>query len=865
MFAFILKRETLIRVILSAVILFSLASSTIQPVQAAEKTDAVAGFQFYGINWKPDFLRAAKNPDETTNLYERDTYETAQREQQLQIYTANGKEGLRLAQEYFGYGSLTMDWIVQKSASSSSDHETLTTFYSSSLPKGPGILRNFVGQFHYTVKPTEAGSDKWVSFQLAGIVTAAENFPADGWDRARFFVDITSPSGLPVTCSAATQGWGYIDAASFCIQDSSSHVHGMADGGWISNYASGSFNSGGSYARVAVTGLTAGQELIVTFYTPINDLNTNSSSSLDGCISSAPSANGFIAKPINTRTGNYEYFTEDISIPTLAGNLSFTRDYVSATISNTTSLSPGWTHNLDTRLIFPGQPESLADNVVFKAHTANRYLFKIDGVNNMYMAEPGLQATLVKNSGSPITFTLKCPGQITYTFNETGRLTTYANAQGHTWTYSYDADGKLDRVTAEGGKYLDLDYDGQGRIISVRDHTNRSVSYHYNANGDLDSFTDILGQTWTYEYNDLALNHYLTRVADPGNVTVEQQEYYPNGKAWKQYDGENNLVVELVYNADGTTTVKDALNNIETHVYNDRGVLIEKIDGAERNTRTQYDFNFRPTIITNNANQTLSMTWSADGANLLSKTDPAGKQTSYTYDSLNNLTSVTDPRGNTTTYTYNGKLLTSSTDALGGVTTYTYTPEGFLASVTDPAGRTTSYTYDSFGQRTSMTDPSGNTWTYTYDSLGRLIDTTDPRGRVTHNEYNAAGKLIRVTQNYDPSRPQNDQNLYNIVTEYTYDARGNQIAVTDTYGRTTQYVYDDADRLLQTIDPAGNVTTNTYDAAGRLISTTDPLGHTTAYEYDAAGRLIKTINALGFHSGTTTFNVSTNTSTVTDM
>jgi YD repeat-containing protein len=178
-------------------------------------------------------------------------------------------------------------------------------------------------------------------------------------------------------------------------------------------------------------------------------------------------------------------------------------------------------------------------------------------------------------------------------------------------------------------------------------------------------------------------------------------------------------------------------------------------------------------------------------------------------------------------------------------TTYTYTSEGRLESVTDPLGNTTSYTYDSYGQKTSMTDPLGNTWTYTYDSLGRLINTTDPLGHVTHNEYDLAGRLIKVTQNYDPNKTQNEDAVWNIVAEYAYDVRGNQISVTDTFGRTTVFEYDSADRLIKTTDPAGNESINTYNSAGQLIATTDALGRTTEYQYDAAGRLISTTDALG--------------------
>ena len=370
-----------------------------------------------------------------------------------------------------------------------------------------------------------------------------------------------------------------------------------------------------------------------------------------------------------------------------------------------------------------------------------------------------------------------------------------------------------------------------------------------------------MGQTWTYNY-DAA--HRLTQVTAPDQSIVEHTEYDSLGRAVRQYDGEGELVLELTFNADGSTTITDALGNTQTHTYDDRGTLVGETDAVDAEKTTEYGYNFQPTQVSNAAGHTLTMTWSEDGSDLLSKTDPAGNVTSNTYDALHNLTSTTDPLGNTTTYTYDGKLMTGSMDALSGVTSYTYTPEGYLASATDPAGRTTSYTYNQSGQRASMTDPSGQTWTYTYDSLGRLTDTTDPRGRIAHTEYDAAGRIVRSVQNYDLSRLQNAENLYNIVTEYQYNVRGQQVVVTNTYSQTTQYVYDNAGRLIQTIDALGNVSTSEYDAAGRLIVSIDARGNRTTYTYDAKGRLLSTTNALGISSGTTTFDIPTNTSTVTN-
>lgn len=359
---------------------------------------------------------------------------------------------------------------------------------------------------------------------------------------------------------------------------------------------------------------------------------------------------------------------------------------------------------------------------------------------------------------------------------------------------------------------------------------------------------------------------------DVSNPTAES--YFANvriyeanpliGRVTHQYDGAGNLVAALTYNPDGSTTIEDGLGNTRVDVYNEAGVLVETRNPLDEPGLNEYDANFRPTAIANAAGHTLQMAWSADGKNLLSKTDPAGNTTTYTYDALNNLTSTTDPLGNVTAYTYDGTLLTSKTGPDGKTTTYTYTAQGWLETETDPYGRVTTYTYNVHGQKTSVTDWQGRTTTYVYDDLGRLVESIDERGRISRSEYNLAGKLLRSISNYDPNRPQNDQNLYNLTTTYEYDSRGNQVAVTDTLGRVTQYEYDGADRLVRIIDPAGNITTNTYDANGQLVAAADALGNVTTYVYDSTGRRLSTINALGQSSGATTFDIPAYTSTATD-
>jgi len=570
---------------------------------------------------------------------------------------------------------------------------------------------------------------------------------------------------------------------------------------------------------------------------------------------------GFGGDPINTQTGTFSFANVDISIPTRSCNLAFQPAYSSAAIDEPNdALGFGWTHNHALKLIFPTDPGGIDDYVLFQEISGNRLLFKIEA-DGSYIPWLGVTANLTRIEGPPVTYQINTVSQKVLTFDENGLILARIDAQGYGFTYSYDVNGRLTQVSADdSSRYLNFTYGPNDRISSVTDHTGRQVSYAYDANGDLVSSIDVLGQTWTYSYDT---SHHMTQMIDPGVVTTVQTEYDAQGRAFRQYDALGNLLVEITYNADGTSTVYDTVGNSSTHTYDSRNTLTDETDPLGASTAKTYDANFRPSTITDAGGDTTSLTWSANGANLTQVIDAAGNQTDLGYDALNNLTSVTDAGSYLTTYTYDGTLLTSSTDALFGTTSYTYTLEGDLESVTDPLGNTTSYTYDQYGQMTSMNNALGNSTSFTYDNLGRLEDTTDALGRVTHNEYDPAGRLVKVTRNYDPARLQNAENLYNIVTTYQYDAVGNQTAVTDTYGNTTQYVYDNAGRLVTTIDPLGNQTSNTYNALGQLVATTDALGRSTSYGYDAAGRLISTTDALG-NVTTTTYNLDGTVASTTD-
>jgi hypothetical protein len=126
-------------------------------------------------------------------------------------------------------------------------------------------------------------------------------------------------------------------------------------------------------------------------------------------------------------------------------------------------------------------------------------------------------------------------------------------------------------VSYDATHYLEFHYDldNPDRLKSVNNQTGRSVTFYYDPNGDLDYFDDVLGERWHYTYD----NHLLTEILDENLDPIQRNEYYPDGRAKKQFEGNNiKPIVELTYNPDGTTTITDASGS-RSHAYNSLGTL----------------------------------------------------------------------------------------------------------------------------------------------------------------------------------------------------------------------------------------------------------------------------------------------------
>ncbi len=558
---------------------------------------------------------------------------------------------------------------------------------------------------------------------------------------------------------------------------------------------------------------------------------------------------GQAADPVDTRSGAFSHREMDFSLPTLGPDLTFERAYNSERYADLGSLGYGWSHPYAVSL------EVTTTHVLFHAPRGSVLTYTRTS-SSTFLAAPNVRAEL---SAVGETYILTTTDRERYVFDAMGRLTELRDANDNALTLTY-AGGNLTGIHDAAGRGLTLGYTdfaiGPGvtttLLTRVTDPLGRSAGYGYAREGAyatplLTVLTDTRGFTHTYTYADMPTPLLLSATNTAGQP-IFVNEYGPGFDAAHPYavivqtDTVGSATRMQYTTSEDTyvTTITDARGHSTQQIYDAAGVLVRTVDAGGAIWGTRRDLYVNPSQATDPLSRTTRAEWTANGCAPAIVTDTLGNATHISYNVACRPTQLVDAQGYTTTYQYDGENLVGVTDAANGATTHTYDARGLLLRTVDH-GLITTYGYDVFGQRVAITDTQGRVTTYGYDVAGRLITTTAPNGLATVNVYDAGDNLVQVTRNFTTSGGQNYLDTYNLVTQYEYDALGNQIAVTDTVGRATRSWYDPAGRLLRTAtNDAPPVTASYgYDALGSQIAMTDTVGRVTRRWYDAQNRLIR--------------------------
>lgn len=590
--------------------------------------------------------------------------------------------------------------------------------------------------------------------------------------------------------------------------------------------------------------------------------------------------------PVNPGSGNL--FQQATDYTTTGQNpLAFTRYYNSQ--GSTTSLAidfvitynpaagARWRNNFDRYI-------SILNSSVVAVERSSGQMLSFFANGAAWTTQTDVDGTLTQSSNS-WTFTDSDDTVETYSQMALGtletnvaRLTSIKKRDGYTQTLSYNTIGQLTTVTDSYGRALTLTYNPNGTLNSVTTPDNTVITYGYTEVGLGINLTSVTypttpASTTAYLYENTSLPNALTSIIDENGNRYATWGYDTSGRVTSSQlgTGANAELTSMTYNANGTTTVTNALGVADTYSFTTLQFVpkISQISRAATSTTPA---------------MTRSLTYDANGF-LASQTDWNGNQTTYVNNARGEPTTINEAVGKsgarTTTIAYNTTFphLPATLTTPGVTASFTYDSTGNMLTRTLTDTTTTTVPYSTQGQ--------ARTWTFTYDATGHVLTAKNPRtdvSAVTTLAYDTSGTLIsitdalnhvtNVTSHTGGGLPLTIVDPNNVTTMLTYDGRqrlSSSTVATAFRNLTTSYTINPAGELAQVTLPDNSLFAYGYDSAHRLTTVTDamsrflqytlnPLGNATqttannsptdlrythSATYDALGRMLTEVGAAG--------------------
>ena len=305
----------------------------------------------------------------------------------------------------------------------------------------------------------------------------------------------------------------------------------------------------------------------------------------------------------------------------------------------------------------------------------------------------------------------------------------------------------------------------------------------------------------------------------------------------KEYTYTEKKNMSEMVNADGTCA------NI---TYDDKSNVTEATDESGDTYRYVYNSDKKVTQITNNQNTKVLFKYDESCGKKketkLVSSEGEILKTNQTYDSQGRVVSQTDDFGVVTTFTYDTyDRQKSETSANGLVTSFKYDANNMLQEQLSVLGTDKSkctYDYDSHGNIKTITCDNGAVYEFEY-TINQQVASVKVDGQVfVKNNYT---KLINgVNTNLLTKQMLGEDNSHGYYT-FTYD---NKQRLTHIYFNGTlqvQYEYDEHNRVCKLIDKCADTTEFfTYDGKGQLIAVTNEEGNSIVYDYDNLQNIQKT-------------------------
>jgi YD repeat-containing protein len=440
----------------------------------------------------------------------------------------------------------------------------------------------------------------------------------------------------------------------------------------------------------------------------------------------------------------------------------------------------------------------------------------------------------------------------------------------------------MTRTPISGGERITITTKGQTKYVfqnynngkfyfiqSIKDRNNNGVKINwqnfvtnkYRISSVQEEFNDnSLGRSLNFTYMN-SISGYLQQVTDNSIGRNIQFVVAPATKSLTSYRDPKGQLTSYTYD--------------DANHFNKSNLLTEILLPKEnkiRNTYVNRKLTASQTFNQNNvATSTTNVNWTpnySSGQQYNSSstiTDPQGKNTNYTHNTLGNPTQVVAPTGTTTFNNYatgnNANLPTSLTvngqsssinyDTRGNVlnitkngitNTFTYTSLNDVQTHTDGRNFTSTYSYDGVGNLSSVQRPSGGgTTTILRNSFGQVQSVTNPSGIITQFGFNTNGLTNQITM------------PLGITTSSNYDNASRLLSTTDANGKTNSFQYDANDNLTQSTDANTQIVQHTYDANDNHLTIKNPKNETQTNNYNFDDDMLAS-ETFGSHTKSYTYN-----------
>ncbi len=428
----------------------------------------------------------------------------------------------------------------------------------------------------------------------------------------------------------------------------------------------------------------------------------------------------------------------------------------------------------------------------------------------------------------------------------------YCNGESGCPFYYYNYD--LTNIVDVAGFSSQMAYDPSGLVV-----TNLTTPYgttrfnwgsQYSGRYSLE-VTDPDGDTERFEY--LGYGSDLPSTANPVGVRIDgggANVAHWSKKAFAESFQTNSVAGATIYQFQLSETLNSAgrvlkavrqpLENPVWFNYPDQGSAARPGTGD------------RPSVAARVLDDGTTQLWQSerdDWGNVIRRTDPLGRITSYLYDANHiDLLEVDQVVGQSLEPLFRATwdtrhLPLTQTDAGGGVTRFSYNARGQLTTVTNALQEVTTLAYDANGYLTAIDGPLPGTQdrrTFTHDAAGRVRTVTNGDGYTLTFDYDALDRMTQVTFpdgtseifGYDRMEVGTFRDRLGRQTSLTYDGMRRLTSIQDALGQVTQFQWCGCGSLTAVLDPLGRMTRWQRDVQGRVTAREYPDGSSVTYDYE---------------------------------